>query len=179
MSRMRDTYLSTVTPKLMEEFQYTNRFQVPKLAKIVLNMGVGEGARDRSLIEDAAAHMATICGQRPVVTLARKSIAAFKLRAGMPVGCKVTLRGTRMFEFFDRLVNVAIPRIRDFRGLPDTFDGKGNYSTGIDEIIVFPEVNLDKVKRSVGMHISMVTTAKTDAEAKRLLELMGLPFRKR
>jgi len=164
---------------MMEELGYKNRLQVPRLDKIILNMGVGDGAKDSAVVDEAASHMATISGQRPIITSARKSIAGFKLRSGMPVGCKVTLRGTRMYEFFDRLVNVAVPRIRDFRGLPDTADGRGNYSMGIDEIIIFPEINLDKVKRSFGMNVSMVTTAKTDAEGKRLLELMGLPFRRR
>jgi large subunit ribosomal protein L5 len=179
MARLREHYVSTVIPKMMEEFGYRNRLQVPRLEKIVLNMGVGDGARDRAVLEEARSHMATISGQRPVVTSTRKSIAGFKVRAGMPVGCKVTLRGARMYEFFDRLVNVAVPRIRDFRGLPDTSDGRGNYSMGIEEIIIFPEINLDTVKRSFGMHISIVTTAKTDAEGKRLLGLMGLPFRRR
>jgi large subunit ribosomal protein L5 len=179
MARLRNFYASTVAPKMMEDFGYRNRLQVPRLQKIVLNMGLGDGARDRAIIEEAVGHMATICGQRPVITSARTSIAGFKIRAGMPVGCKATLRGARMFEFFDRFVNVAAPRIRDFRGLPDTLDGKGNYNLGIDEIIVFPEVDLDKVKRSLGMHISIVTTAKSDAEGKRLLELLGMPFRRR
>ncbi len=179
MARLREHYTSTVAPKMMEEFGYRNRLEVPRLEKIVLNMGVGDGARERAVLDEAASHMTTICGQRPVLRAARKSIAGFKLRAGMPVGCKATLRGARMYEFFDRLVNVAVPRIRDFRGLPDTADGRGNYSMGIDEIIVFPEINLDTVKRSFGMHISIVTSARTDAEGKRLLELMGLPFRRR
>jgi large subunit ribosomal protein L5 len=179
MARIRDYYSSVVAPKMMEEFGYKNRLQVPRLEKIVLNMGLGAASRDQAVIEEAVGHMGTVCGQRPVVTRARKSIAGFKLRAGMPVGCKATLRGARMYEFFDRLVNVAVPRIRDFRGLPDTFDGRGGYNMGIDEIIVFPEVNLDSVKRPFGMHISVVTTAATDAEARRLLELLGLPFRRR
>lgn len=178
MARLREHYHSTVIPKMMEEFGYTNPLQVPKLVKIVLNMGVGEGSRDQAVLEEAVSHMGTICGQRPVVTKTRRSIAGFKVRAGMSVGCKTTLRGNRMYEFFDRFVNVAVPRIRDFRGLSDTVDGRGNYNVGIDEIIAFPEINLDKVKKSFGMHITMVTTAKTDAEAKRLLELMGLPFRR-
>jgi large subunit ribosomal protein L5 len=179
MARIRDYYLSTVAPKMMEEFGYKNRFQAPRLEKIVLNMGLGAGSRESAVIDEAVGHMATICGQRPIVTLARKSIAGFKLRAGMPIGCKATLRGARMYEFFDRLVNVVVPQVRDFRGLPDTLDGRGNYNIGMDEIIVFPEVNPDKIKRPFGLHISMVTTAKEDAEAKRLLELLGLPFRRR
>jgi len=179
MVRLRDYYRSTVVPKMMEEFGYKNRLQVPRVVKIVLNMGLGDGARDRAVIDEAVGHMATICGQRPVVTRSRKSIAGFKVRAGMPVGCKAVLRGARMFEFFDRLVNVAVPRVRDFRGLPDTLDGRGNYNVGIEEIIIFPEVNLDTMKRSFGMHITIVTTAATDAEARRLLELLGLPFRRR
>ncbi|NQT84302.1 50S ribosomal protein L5 [bacterium] len=179
MAGVRDYYLSTVAPKMMEEFNYKNRFQVPRFEKMVLNMGLGEGGRDRAIIDEAVSQMATICGQRPILTLVRKSIAAFKVRAGMPVGCKATLRGRRMFEFFERLVNVAVPQIRDFRGLPDTLDGRGNYNIGMDEIIVFPEVNPDKIKRSFGMHISIVTTAKTDAEGRRLLELLGFPFKRR
>jgi len=179
MARLRGHYHSIVIPKMMEEFGYKNPFQVPRLVKIVLNMGVGEGTRDKTILEEAVSHMSTICGQRPVVTKSRRSIAGFKIRAGMSVGCKATLRGRRMYEFFDRFVNVAVPRVRDFRGLSDTVDGRGNYNAGIDEIIMFPEINLDKVKKSLGMHITMVTTAKTDAEAKRMLELMGLPFRKR
>jgi len=179
MARLRDNYFSTVVPKMMEEFNYKNRLQVPRLEKVVLNMGLGDGSRERAVIDEAVGHMAAICGQRPITTSVRKSIAGFKVRAGMPVGCKATLRGARMFEFFDRFVNVAVPRIRDFRGLPDTFDGRGNYSMGIDEIIVFPEVDQDKVKRSFGMHISIVTTAATDAEGKRLLDLLGFPFRRR
>ncbi len=179
MARLRDHYNSVVVPKMMEEFGYKNRFQVPRLEKIVLNMGMGDGARDRAIIDEGVADIATICGQRPVVTAVRRSIAGFKVRAGMSVGCKATLRGARMYEFFDRFVNIAVPRIRDFRGLSDTFDGRGNYSMGIEEIIIFPEINLDKVKKSFGMHLSMVTTARTDAEARRLLELMGLPLKKR
>jgi large subunit ribosomal protein L5 len=179
MARIYDYYISTVVPKMMEEFGYGNRLQVPRLEKIVLNMGLGDGAREKSVIDEAVGHMAVVCGQRPVVTRVRKSIAGFKVRAGMPVGCRATLRGGRMYEFFDRLVNVAIPRIRDFRGLEDTLDGRGNYNMGVEEMIVFPEVNLDKVKRSLGMHISLVTSAKTDEEGRRLLELLGLPFKRR
>ncbi len=179
MARLRDYYFSTVVAKMMEEFHYKNRLQVPRLEKIVLNMGFGESARDSAVMEEAVSQVATICGQRPVITKARKSIAGFKIRAGMPVGCRTTLRGKRMYEFFDRFVNVAAPRIRDFRGFPETCDGRGNYNTGIDEVIIFPEINIDKVKKSFGMHITMVTTARTDAEARRLLELLGLPFRKR
>jgi large subunit ribosomal protein L5 len=179
MVRIRDYYRSQVVPKMMDEFRHKNRLEVPRLEKIVLNMGLGDGARDSAVLEEAISHIATICGQRPVTTRARRSIAGFKVRAGMPVGCKVTLRGARMYEFFERFVNVAVPRIRDFRGLPDTFDGRGNYNMGIEELIIFAEVNLDKVKKSFGMHITMVTTAKTDAEAKRLLELLGLPLRRR
>jgi len=179
MTRLRDHYRTSVVPKMMEEFHHKNRLQVPKLDKIVLNMGLGEGARDSAVVEEAISHIATICGQRPVITRARKSIAGFKLRAGMPVGIKATLRGATMYEFFDRFVNVAVPRIRDFRGLSDTFDGRGNYNMGIEELIIFPEVNLDKVKKSFGMHITMVTTARTDAEARRMLELLGLPLRRR
>lgn len=179
MVRMLDYYRSQVVPKMMDEFGHKNRLEVPRLERIVLNMGLGEGARDSAVLEEAISHIATICGQRPVITRARKSIAGFKVRAGMPVGIKATLRGARMYEFFDRFVNVAVPRIRDFRGLSDTFDGRGNYNMGIEELIIFAEINLDKVKKSFGTHITMVTTAKTDAEAKRLLELLGFPFKKR
>jgi large subunit ribosomal protein L5 len=179
MTTIQEYYSSTVAPKMMEEFGYKNRYQVPRLTKIVLNMGLGDGARDRALIDEAVGHMAVICGQRPIVTTVKKSIAGFKVRTGASVGCKATLRGTRMFEFFGRLVNVAVPRIRDFRGLPETFDGRGNYNMGIDEFIVFPEVNQDKIKRMLGMHISVVTSARTDAEAKRMLQLLGFPFRTR
>ncbi len=179
MTTIQEHYVSTVAPKMMEEFGYGNRYEVPRLKKIVLNMGLGDGSRDKSIIDEAVGHMAYICGQRPVVTAVKNSIAGFKVRAGMPVGCKATLRGARMYEFFERFVNVAVPRIRDFRGLPDTFDGRGSYNAGIDEIIVFPEVNQDKVKRMFGMHISIVTTARTDPEARRMLELLGFPFRRR
>ncbi len=178
MARLYDYYKETIVTKMMEQFEYKNPLQVPRLKKIVLNMGVSEGARDKDAIEEDVTELAAICGQRPIVTRAKRSIASFKVRAGMSIGCKATIRGKRMYEFLDRLVNVAIPRIRDFRGLPPVLDGRGNYNVGLQEIIVFPEVNLDKVKRTFGLNVTMVTSAKTDEEARTLLELLGVPFRR-
>lgn len=178
MPRLLEHYRETVVPKMMERFGYRNRMEVPRLVKIVLNMGLGEGAREKDIIEDAVAQLMMLSGQRPVVTRARTSIAAFKLRAGMQVGAKVTLRGPRMYEFLERLVSVAIPRIRDFRGLPRTLDGRGNYNTGLTETTVFPEVNADKVKRIQGLDITLVSTAATDEEGLAFLELMGVPFKR-
>lgn len=171
-------YRETVVPQLMQDLKYKNVLQVPRLTKIVLNMGVGISTREKGAVEESAGHMSTIAGQKPVITKAKKSIAGFKLREGMNVGCKTTLRGVRMYEFFGRLVHVAIPRIRDFRGLSDQLDGKGNYSIGIQEVTIFPEINLDSVTRQQGMHITIVTTAKTDQEAKAMLRLMGMPFKR-
>jgi large subunit ribosomal protein L5 len=177
-ARLLAQYKEEVVPALLKRFDYKNVLQVPKLRKIVVNMGVGDGLKDAKLMDAAVEDMMTITGQRPVVTRAKKSVASFKLRKGMAVGCKVTLRGMRMYEFFDRLVNVAIPRIRDFRGLPaDSFDGHGNYTFGIKEQMVFPEIDYDKVVKIRGMDIIMNTTAKTDEEAFELLKALGMPFR--
>jgi large subunit ribosomal protein L5 len=179
MARLLEEYRSDVLPRLMERFKYTNRYEVPRITKVVLSIGIGEGSRDKNVIEEALEHLRIISGQQPVTTAAKRSIAGFKLREGMTIGAKVTLRGNRMYEFLERLVNVAIPRIRDFRGLPATLDGRGNYNIGIEEIIVFPEVNIDKVKGIKGLNIAITTTARTDEEGRELLECMGMPFRKK
>ncbi len=178
MPRLLDQYKESVVPKMMERFGYRNAMQVPRLRKVVLNMGLGEAMRDKEIIGDAVGQLAMLSGQRPVVTRARRSIAGFKLRQGMPIGAKVTLRGPRMYEFVERLVSVAIPRIRDFRGLPRTLDGRGNFNMGLTEATVFPEVNADKVKRVQGLNITLVTSAKTDEEALGFFELMGIPFKR-
>ena len=179
MARLLENYRTNVIPKLKEHFKYGNVNQVPRIEKIVVSMGIGESGRDKAVLGETIEHMRAISGQAPITTQAKKSIAGFKLRAGMTVGVKVTIRGKRMYEFFDRLVNVAIPRIRDFRGLPPTLDGRGNYNLGIEELIVFPEVNIDKVKAAKGLNITITTTAKTDEEGRELLEKMGMPFRKK
>ena len=177
--RLKEKYQKEIVPAMIKERGFKNSHEVPRLAKIVINMGVKEGAQDIKILEAVKADLALVTGQNPVVTRARKSIAAFKLREGSPIGLKVTLRGHRMFEFLDRLVNVAMPRIRDFRGLPDTgFDGQGNLSIGLQEQIIFPEVDYDKVKKIQGMDITFVTTTQKKDEAKRLLELLGFPFKK-
>ncbi len=177
--RMKEKYQKEIAPVLMKEKGYKNIHQVPRLVKIAINMGVKEGAVDIKILDAVKADLATITGQSPVVTRARKSISAFKLREGSPIGLKVTLRGARMYEFLDRLVNVAMPRIRDFRGFPDTgFDQQGNFSVGLQEQIIFPEVDYDKVKKTQGMDITFVTTGGKRDESKRLLELLGFPFRK-
>lgn len=178
MARLRDYYIKKVVPSLVKEFNYKNRMQVPKLDKIVVNMGVGEAIQNIKALESAVADLSMIVGQKPVITKARKSIATFKLRQGMSIGCRVTLRGDRMYEFFDRLVNVALPRVRDFRGIsPKSFDGRGNFATGLKEQIIFPEIDYDKIDKIRGMNIVIVTTAKTDEEARQLLRFMGLPFK--
>ena len=178
MTRLKDIYLSDFMPALIKEFQYKSPMQVPKLEKIVLNMGLGEAIQNIKVLDAAMEEIALISGQRPIVTRARKSIASFKLRAGMPIGCMVTLRRSRMYDFFDKLVNIALPRVRDFRGLTDrSFDGRGNYSLGIKEHIIFPEIDYDKIDKIKGLNISIVTTAKTDEEGKALLKMMGMPFR--
>ncbi len=177
VARLFQRYKDEILPALMKRFEYKNTLQAPRLQKISVNMGVGDGLKDAKLLDAAVEDMATITGQRPVITKAKKSVASFKLRKGMSVGCRVTLRGARMYEFFDRLVNVAIPRIRDFRGLkPDSFDGHGNYTFGIKEQIVFPEIEYDKVVKIRGMDITFTTTAKTDEEAFELLKSLGVPF---
>jgi large subunit ribosomal protein L5 len=176
--RMRDRFRTAVIPALMKEREYTNPFQVPRLMKVVINMGVGEGKENAKVVDFATADLEAIAGQKPVVTRARKSIANFKLRENQPIGCKVTLRGPRMYEFLDRLVNVALPRVRDFKGVPPKgFDGRGNYNMGLREQIIFPEIVYDKVDKVRGMDITMVTTAGTDEEAKALLAQLGVPFR--
>jgi large subunit ribosomal protein L5 len=177
-ARMRKHYDEVVRPKLVEEFGYTNPMQVPKIEKITLNMGVGESTADSKKASVAAADLALIAGQKPVVTHARKAISQFKVRENMPIGCKVTLRKTRMYEFLDRLVTIALPRVRDFRGLnPKSFDGRGNYALGIKEHLVFPEINYDKAEAVWGMDVVITTTARTDAEAKALLTHFNFPFR--
>lgn len=177
--RIREQYQRDVVPALMKKFQYANVFMVPQIKKITVNMGVGEANQSPNLLDDAVATLRAITGQHPSIRKARKSIANFKIREGMPVGAMVTLRGARMWEFYDRLVNTAIPRIRDFRGMPmNCFDGKGNYTVGIREQIVFPEINLDKVAKIRGMNISLVTTAETDEEGLELLRLLKFPFRR-
>jgi large subunit ribosomal protein L5 len=177
MARLQEVYNETIRPELMSQFGYTNRLEVPRLEKIVINMGVGEAAQDSKKINAAVDEITRITGQRPVVTRAKKSIAGFKLREGMPIGVKVTLRRDRMFEFLDRLVNIALPRVRDFRGLnPKSFDGRGNFSMGVKEQIVFPEIDYDKVDTVRGMDIIVVTTAKTDDEARELLKRFQFPF---
>jgi large subunit ribosomal protein L5 len=176
--RLKDKYNQDVVKAMMEKFGYKNIMQVPKLEKVVINMGVGEAIQNSKAIDAAVNDLMTITGQRPVVTKAKKSIAAFKLRQGMTIGCKVTLRGDRMYEFVDRLFNIALPRVRDFRGVsPKSFDGRGNYSLGIREQLIFPEIDYDKIDKVRGMDIIFVTTAKTDEEARELLRLMGMPFR--
>lgn len=179
LPRLRERYEKEIVSTMMKEMGFKNPYQVPRLQKIVVNMGVKEGAQDIKILEAVRDDLALVTGQKPLLTRARKSISAFKLRAGSPIGLKVTLRGARMYEFFDRLTNVAMPRIRDFRGLPDSgFDGQGNLSIGIQEQIIFPEVEFDKVKKIQGMDITFVTTTAEKKEAKRLLELLGFPFRK-
>ncbi|MBO1360064.1 50S ribosomal protein L5 [Acetobacter sacchari] len=178
LPRMRTRYENEIAAKLREQFGYKNVMQIPRLEKIVLNMGVGEAAGDQKKLDTALAEMMLIAGQRPVKTVAKKAIAGFKIREGLPIGCKVTLRSARMYEFLDRLVTIAMPRIRDFRGLPANkgFDGRGNFAMGLKEQIVFPEIEYDKVDQVRGMDIIFVTTAKTDAEAKALLKAFDLPF---
>jgi large subunit ribosomal protein L5 len=178
MSRLKDRYAAEIVPALRERFGYDNIMQVPRVAKLTLNMGVGEAKTNAKLLDDAVAEMTLISGQHPVVTKARRSIASFKLREGMSIGCKVTLRGERMFEMLDRLVSVALPRIRDFRGIsPDQFDGRGNFSMGIREQTIFPEIDYDTVDQLRGMNITITTTATTDDEGRALLSLLGMPFR--
>ena len=175
--RMRKRYDDVIVKAMTEKFGYKNAMEVPKIEKITLNMGVGEATQDKKKVEAAAAEMELIAGQKPVVTRAKKSIAQFKLREGMPIGCKVTLRRERMYEFLDRLVTIAMPRIRDFRGLnPKSFDGRGNYAMGVKEQIVFPEISYDRIEKVRGLDIIVTTTAKTDDEARELLRLFGFPF---
>ena len=178
LPRLRKLYDEVVLPKLMEEFGYKSRFEAPQIEKIVLNMGVGDAVNDTKKVTTAAADLALIAGQKPVITHARKAISTFKVRENMPIGCKVTLRKTRMYEFLDRLVTIALPRIRDFRGLnPKSFDGRGNYAMGIKEHLIFPEIDYDKAESTLGMDIIVCTTAKTDDEARALLRAFNFPFR--
>jgi large subunit ribosomal protein L5 len=178
MVRLKNYYIKNVVPALIKDFGYKNRMQVPKMVKIIVNMGVGEAIQNIKLMDKAVEELALITGQKPVIAKARRSIATFKLRKGMSVGCRVTLRRERMYEFFDRLVNVAIPRIRDFRGISSSsFDGRGNFAMGLQEQIIFPEIEYDKIEKVRGMNIVIVTTAETDDEARTLLKYMGVPFK--
>lgn len=178
MARLKDYYEKEVVPALIKVFDYKNRMEVPRLEKIVINMGLGEAIQNIKILDTAAQELSLITGQKPVITKARRSIATFKLRQGMSIGCSVTLRKERMYEFFDRLVNVNLPRVRDFRGIsPKSFDGRGNFALGLKEQIIFPEIDYDKIDKVKGMNIVIVTTAKTDDEARQLLKLMGVPFR--
>ena len=179
MARLKDKYLKEVVPKLMKENKYSSVMEVPKLSKVTINIGLGEATQNAKVLETAMAELTAITGQKPVLTKARKSVSNFKLREGMPIGCRITLRRERMYEFLDRLVNVAIPRIRDFRGTSaKAFDGRGNYNLGIREQIVFPEIDYDKIDKVRGMTISFTTTAGTDDEARQLLSELGMPFQK-
>ena len=178
MARLKDYYVEKVVPALIKEFNYKNPMQVPKMEKIVINMGLGEAIQNVKIIDTAVQEIAAFAGQKPIINKAKKSIATFKLRQGMPIGCSVTLRKKIMYEFFDRLVNAALPKVRDFRGISaNAFDGRGNFSIGLQEQIIFPEIEYDKVEKIKGMNITIVTTAKTDAEARFLLKLMGVPFK--
>lgn len=177
MSRMREKYKQEIVPALVKEFSYTNPMQVPGLHKVVINMGVGEATQNAKALDAAVKDLTAIAGQKPVVTKAKKSIAQFKLRTGMSIGCSVTLRGERMYEFLDKLLNLALPRLRDFRGVSSTsFDGRGNYTLGLREQVIFPEIEYDKVDKVRGMEICIVTTARTDEEGRKLLQLLGMPF---
>ena len=179
MARLNDKYKAEIVPALKEKFQYENIMEVPKLVKIVVNMGLGEAIANPKALDAAVGDMTQITGQKPIVTKAKKSVAAFKVREGMSIGCKVTLRGERMYEFCDRLVSVALPRVRDFKGVsPKAFDGRGNYTLGLKEQLIFPEIEYDKIDKVRGLEICFVTSAKTDEEARELLRLMGMPFAK-
>lgn len=179
MSTLKQFYETEVVPRLKEKFQYGNPMQVPRLEKIVLNIGLGEAISNIKILDSAAEELKTIAGQKPVITRAKKSIAAFKLREGMPIGCKVTLRRNKMYDFFNKLVNVALPRVRDFRGISGkAMDGRGNYTLGIKEQIIFPEIEYDKIDKIKGLNITVVTSAKTDDEGRELLKLMGMPFKR-
>jgi len=178
LARLKEHYLKTVAPALKERFGYSSPMQIPKVTKVVVNIGVGEATQDPKALDAAVTDLTTITGQKPVITRAKRSIAAFKLRQGVPIGTYVTLRGNRMYDFLDRLFNVALPRVRDFRGVPSkSFDGRGNFSLGIKEQLIFPEIDYDKVEKIRGMDVTIVTTARTDEEARALLGLLGMPFR--
>ncbi len=179
MSRLKDLYQAEIRPALQEKFGYKNPMQIPQLEKIVVNIGVGEATTNAKAIDAASADLAAITGQKPIVCKARRSLAAWKIREGMPLGCKVTLRGEKMYEFLDRVINIALPRVRDFRGISDkSFDGRGNYAFGVKEQLIFPEVDYDQIDKLRGMDIIVVTTAKTDEEARELLSRFGMPFKK-
>ena len=180
MSRLLEKYNNEAVPALMDRFGYKNIMDAPRIVKVIINMRVGEAKENAKALEGAVNDLTVISGQKPVITRAKKSVAAFKIRAGMPIGCKVTLRGTRMYEFLDKLFNIALPRVRDFRGIsPDAFDGRGNFALGIKEQLIFPEIDYDKIEKIRGMDVIIVTTAKTDEEARELLRIMGVPFRKK
>ncbi len=177
MSRMKEKYLGEVRPALVKRFSYSNIMQAPRIEKVVINMGLGEGKENPKILDAAVNDLSIITGQRPIITRARKSVASFKVREGMPIGCKLTLRGIRMYDFLDKFFNIALPRVRDFRGIsPHSFDGRGNFTIGIKEQLIFPEIEYSQVERVLGMDITIVTTAETDEEARELLTLMGLPF---
>lgn len=179
MSSLVKIYKDTVAPELAKEFGYSSTMQIPRIQYVSLNMGLGEGSQNNKIIQDSVRDLSLIAGQRAVITRAKKSIAAFKLREGMPVGCRVSLRGDRMWAFLEKLITIALPRVRDFRGVPDRgFDGRGNYTMGIKDHTIFPEIEIDKIEKAVGMNISVVTTAMTDKEGKMLLKLLGMPFKK-
>ena len=179
MSRLKEQYMNEIVDAMIKKFGYKNRMQVPKLDKIVINMGIGEAKENAKILEAAMSDMELISGQKPIKTMSKRSIANFKIREGMPIGCKVTLRGEKMYEFLDRLVNLALPRVRDFRGVnPNAFDGRGNYALGIKEQLIFPEVEFDKIDKVRGMDVIFVTTAKTDEEARELLAQFNMPFQK-
>jgi large subunit ribosomal protein L5 len=178
MVRLKERYITEIVPKLMKTFEYKSVMQVPKIEKIVLNMGLGEAIQNVKILDSAVEELTKIVGQKAVITKAKRSIASFKLRQGMPIGCMVTLRQNQMYEFLDRLLNVALPRVRDFKGVsPKAFDGKGNYSLGVKEQLIFPEIDYDKIDKIKGLNISIVTSAKTDEEGRELLKLLGMPFR--
>ena len=180
MNRLQEKYNNLVKPELINQFNYSSTMQIPRLEKIVVNMGIGDAVSNSKVLDDAVAEMQAITGQKPVVTKAKKSIASFKLREGMPIGCKVTLRGERMYEFLDKLVSISLPRVRDFHGINENaFDGRGNYTLGVKEQLIFPEINFDNIKKIRGMDIVIVTTANTDEEGRALLSLLGMPFKKK
>ncbi|HIX81784.1 MULTISPECIES: 50S ribosomal protein L5 [unclassified Thomasclavelia] len=179
MNRLMERYQNDVVKSMMEKFNYSSRMQAPKIEKIVINIGVGDAVSNSKLLDEAVNELTLISGQKPIITRAKKSIAGFKLREGMPIGCKVTLRGERMYEFLDKLINISLPRVRDFRGVSNnSFDGRGNYTLGVKEQLIFPEINFDKVNKLRGMDIVFVTTAKTDEEGHELLAQLGMPFKK-
>ena len=180
MNRLQEKYNNLVKPELINQFNYSSAMQIPRLEKIVVNMGIGDAVSNSKVLDDAVAEMQAITGQKPVVTKAKKSIASFKLREGMPIGCKVTLRGERMYEFLDKLMSISLPRVRDFHGINENaFDGRGNYTLGVKEQLIFPEINFDNIKKLRGMDIVIVTTANTDEEGRALLSLLGMPFYKK